>query len=363
MLKFIQIADLHLDSPFSGCSMTERRARRDELKNALISAVSYCRENNIDMMLVCGDLFDGEFARRETVAFAAECFGRIPNVRVFIAPGNHDAYNAVSPYKYCTFPGNVHIFKSESLECVEIPELECAVYGFGYNSSKMREKPVSGIHPHNTDRLNILMAHGDIDSQGSPYYNISSYDLESSGLDYVALGHIHKPSGLMYFGKTPCAYSGCLVGRDFGECGKRGMIAGELSKGTADIRYIPVTHISYEEVIVDATEKSLSDIVEEFRKKCASFTEQTRVRAVLTGERDMLVEISEHLLSENLLHFDAFSFVDKTTEKIMYRELLEEYSLRGEYARMLRPYMEASEESIRQKGLLALRYGLDALKK
>lgn len=363
MIKFVHIADLHLDSPFSGCSMQERSERRNELKNALLSVVSYCLDSKTDLLLICGDLFDGDFAGRTTAVFVADCLSKIPRTRVFITPGNHDPYCASSPYKYCNFPDNVHIFTGESLESVEIPELGCAVYGFGYTSQRMSENPVLGIHPHNTSRINILMAHGDIDDVSSPYYNISSADIGNSGLDYVALGHIHKPSGLMHYGRTACAYSGCLVGRDFGECGTRGMIVGEIDVNGTKISYIPVSSTSYEEITVDITGKDLSTIISETAEKCRDFSDKTRVRIVLCGERDNPIPLSEALLREYLPLLAGTEILDKTTEKLNYTELMKEYSLRGAFARNLRPYLESSDGSVREKGILALKYGLEALKK
>ncbi len=362
MIRFVHIADLHLDSPFTGCSLEERRERRNELKNALAAVTSYCNEHSIELLLISGDLFDGDFAGKQTAAFTAECFSRIPNTHVFIAPGNHDHYGHSSPYKYCTFPPNVHIFTEEKLQSVEIPSLGCAVYGYGFNSAKMSERPLSGIHPFDTDRINILVAHGDLDVP-SVYYTIKGEDLERSGLDYAALGHIHKPSGLMYFGKTACAYSGCLVGRDFGECGKRGMIVGEITKAGTEIKYVPVTHRSYEEITVDVTGKELSEIMTEIKEKCRNFTEMTSVRIILVGERNEFGSVPKKCVEDALSHVDSIRLSDQSTEMLRYDELLTEYSLRGAFARSLRPYMESDNERIREKGKRALRYGLEALRK
>ena len=363
MIKFVHIADLHLDSPFSGADLNERRERRAELRKALVETISFCTENKTDILLVAGDLFDGEFAGRDTAAFVAECFSRIPDTRVFIAPGNHDHFGAHSPYRYCDFSPNVHIFTEETLSCVEIPQLGCAVYGYGFNSEKMSAQPTRGIHPHDTDRINILVGHGDLDVSHSPYYNISSEDLAASGLDYVALGHIHKPSGLIRFGGTACAYSGCLVGRDYGESGMRGLVTGTVSKTGTEIEYVPVSRRSYEEITVDVTGKSPSEVLSELQEKCMGFSELTGVRTVLIGERDDFFTLPKSTVEKALSHIYAVHISDKTTEVIGYERLLSESSLKGHYARMLRQYIESDSEEMREKAMLALRYGLEALRK
>lgn len=363
MIKIVHIADLHLDSPFSGCSLTERNARRLELKKALSAVCDYCLENNTDILLVAGDLFDGEFVRRETIAYVAECFARIPETRVFISPGNHDPYNSASPYKYCRFPDNVHIFTDETLETVEIPCLGTAVYGYGFTTGKMNGTPVSGIHPFDTSRINILIGHADLDDPTSPYYNIKISDIASSGLDYVALGHIHKQSGIMYFGETACAYSGCLVGRGFDECGERGMIAGEIAKGSVSLEYIPITEAGYDEIHIDVTGKEIADITKEVTENLSRVPLQFRVRVVLSGERLKEESISAMLESELPARSKPIEIMDNTRESIKYGEILKEYSLRGAYARTLLPYIQSEDKETSEKAVLALRYGLEALKK
>ena len=43
-------------------------------------------------------------------------------------------------------------------------------------------------------------------------------------MDYIALGHIHKFSGIKRIGNTYYAYSGCPEGRGFDEEGDKGII-------------------------------------------------------------------------------------------------------------------------------------------
>ena len=103
--------------------------------------------------------------------------------------------------------------------------------------------------------------------------------------------------------------------------------------------------------------------ISETAEKCRDFSDKTRVRIVLCGERDNPIPLSEALLREYLPLLAGTEILDKTTEKLNYTELMKEYSLRGAFARNLRPYLESSDGSVREKGILALKYGLEALKK
>ena len=361
MISTVHIADLHLDSPFSGCSSAERTQRRNELRNALGTVCVYCLEKKVQLLLISGDLFDGDFVRRETVKFAADCFASIPETRVFIAPGNHDPYNSVSPYRYCSFPDNVHIFDEESPKCVEIPELSVNVYGYAFTSAKMSSDPVAGLCPRDTSRINILVGHGDLDFPSSPYYNVKISDLSASGFNYAALGHVHKPSGLMKFGRTSCAYSGCLIGRDFGECGKHGMAVLEISGEETKLKYIPVSDATYEEITVDVTDMTLSDIIEKVRRERSVMPEKSRIRVCLEGENPQIDVIYSGLLTA----FDSEleEIKNNAGNGINLEDISAEFSLRGEFARKLRPYLESDDPMTVRKATLALKYGLDALKK
>lgn len=363
MIKVVHTADIHLDSPFAGCSLAGRAEKRDGLKKAFLSLCEYCRDNAVDILLIAGDLFDGEFVRRETVEFTAECFAMIPETHIFIAPGNHDFFSGVSPYGYCNFPDNVKIFTEENLVAVHIPEKSVCVYGYGFCGEKISGDPLADVRPENFGIVNILIGHGDLDCPSSNYYNIRVSDISSSGFDYAALGHIHKPSEMMKYGRTFCAYSGCLAGRDFGECGKRGFILAEIEKGDIKTEFISVSQESYEEISVDITGKSIPEIVSVMKERRKEFPELCHVRAILCGEREEDVADYVQLINAHISGADFEEIKDMTVGKTLFDEIADEYSLRGVFASKLRPYIESGDERTAMVARLALKYGLDALKK
>ena len=77
----------------------------------------------------------------------------------------------------------------ETLEYADLPELGTAVYGLSYHSREIREPRYDGITPGRAEPIEILLAHGG-DQNHIP---IDMRALASSGFDYIALGHIHKP--------------------------------------------------------------------------------------------------------------------------------------------------------------------------
>ena len=74
---------------------------------------------------------------------------------------------------------------------------------------------------------------------GSDYNSVTPGFIESSGMDYIALGHIHKHTEIRRLGKTFYAYPGCPEGMGFDELGEKGVYIGEISKGGNSLEFLP----------------------------------------------------------------------------------------------------------------------------
>ena len=132
-VKIVHAADFHLDSAFGALSTEQARQRRRESRELLTRLCNYVNQNGVDLVLLAGDLFDSDTTYRETLEALSEALGAM-QARVFIAPGNHDPYSAKSPYATLSWPENVHVFTSKTVERVELPELQCAVYGAAFTA-------------------------------------------------------------------------------------------------------------------------------------------------------------------------------------------------------------------------------------
>ena len=203
MLNIIHGADFHLDSPFSGLSPERAAQRRGEQRDLLTRLAQLAREKQADLVLLSGDLMDGE--------------------TVFLAPGNHDCYSPSSVYATLDWPDNVHIFTTPAVEGVDLPQLNCTVYGRAFCSPHETDSPLAGFQAAEDGRLTLACLHGDT-APGSGYGPISQEEIAASGLDYLALGHVHQHSGLQRAGRTVWAYPGCPEGRGFDELGEMGLL-------------------------------------------------------------------------------------------------------------------------------------------
>jgi len=111
-MKFIHMADMHLDSPFASLANKEQFAkeRRLEQRQVMKQIVEYIQENNIPYFFIAGDLYEQEYIRKTTIDYINNLFKEIPNAKIFITPGNHDPYINNSFYKTFNWADNVHIF-------------------------------------------------------------------------------------------------------------------------------------------------------------------------------------------------------------------------------------------------------------
>ena len=134
MVRIIHTGDIHLDSPFSGLDVKRAEIRKNELRAAFVTMMSYAKKNAVDIVLIAGDLFDSEYVTRETVALIVREAKNCP-AEIFIAAGNHDPISETSVYvKEGIFPENVHIFSGEELEKVSLDRLGVDVYGYSFCS-------------------------------------------------------------------------------------------------------------------------------------------------------------------------------------------------------------------------------------
>ena len=96
MVKVLHAADFHLDSAFGSLSEERSRQRRQECRRLVDRMVDYANDHGAELMLLSGDLFDGERVYAQTAEELAAALGRFRGA-VVIAPGNHDPYTARSP--------------------------------------------------------------------------------------------------------------------------------------------------------------------------------------------------------------------------------------------------------------------------
>jgi len=359
MLKFIHAADFHLDSAFGALPARQAAARRRESREMVFRLANYVNNNDIDLVLLAGDLFDSGSAFRETVEQLAQALGQM-EARVFIAPGNHDWYGPGSPWQAIDWPENVHIFRENRLAAAEIPEWKLTIHGAAFIGGAHPEGFLTGFVAPEDGNCHMGLLHGEIDPAERRYGPIRTDEITASGLAYLALGHIHKRMEPLRLGKTLCAWPGCIEGRGFDELGEKGFYEGALSdSGEVTVRFVPFARRRYEILEVDVTGKTPRAAVE---AALSENTAQHLYRILLTGET---AESGVNVAALREALADRFYLLDIRDHTRMAEDIwarAEEDSLRGLFLKELRAKWNAAQtEEERELVTQAVRFGLAAL--
>lgn len=367
MIKVLHCADLHLDSPLTALDISRSETRRMELRAAFTSLTLSAKMNKADFLLISGDLFDGAYVSRETVALLCREFAAIPECYVIIAPGNHDPYTPTSYYNRAEFPENVYIFDSPELSCFDFPDKNTTVYGWAFTSSHMENCPLEGFTVEDPSKINLLVAHGDFDVNESQYCPIGRETLAGCGFDYAALGHIHTHNGVENIGNGYVAYSGCLEGRGFDECGIKGALLVLIEKETElslAARFVRFCKRCYADETCDVSgAETNADLLDKLRALIAEkhYGDDTALRVRLVGNVSGELKPSPAFLAEQFGQMFILEIVDETLPLADGSKLADDPTLRGEYYRSLRAQLESDDADEREIAVMALRYGLAAL--
>ena len=358
MPKIIHAADFHLDSAFGGLPTEKARERRRESRELIDRLARLVLEEGAEVLLLAGDLFDGERVFPETLERLGDALAALP-CPVFIAPGNHDPYTAISPYALRRWPENVHIFQKERLEAVNLPDLNCVVHGAAFTSPSKTEQVLAGFSAPRDGRTHLLCLHGDLGGAGSPYGPVLREQLAASGLHYAALGHIHQCSGVQRDGNTCWAYPGCPEGRGFDELGDKGVLSGAVSREGVSLRFVPLCRRRYWILEADVTDAMPQEALEAALPESAS---QDVCRVVFTGELDGPGLDLPALDSACRDRCYALELRDRTRPARSLWDRAGEDTLRGLFLQeMRRRYDAAPSEEARAELSQAVRFGLAAL--
>ncbi len=333
MISILHGADLHLDSPFSSLTpeqAAERRKLQRQLPQKIVELAKDC-----ELLLLAGDVFDGRRVCPETVESLRQALETFEG-HTFIVPGNHDPYGEESLWAGTQWPERVHIFKGKT-ESVVLPELGCRVWGAAYGEAFCPQ--VTGEY------LEIGLYHGDpYTVDGENYLPVSR--MENLGLDYLALGHIHKRQPLTQAGSTRYAWPGSPMGRGFDECGVRGVYRVELGRENCHLTFLPIPGPRYENLTVSCQEPWAESLPED--------SAQIICRLTVTGEGEApLPDLSDRFLSLELR--------DRRTPLRDLWEGAGEQSLRGIALEQLKQQYGEAEGAQQEMVALAAKYLIAAL--
>ncbi len=238
-MRVVHISDLHAGKTL------ERISRNEDLNYALEQVLSFIKENDANLLLIAGDVFDKANPDNESKELIFDFFLKLKdlNVPAVVISGNHDSYDFMKSIKnilrlanvfICDRPGKgdfVFVFNDLAVACLPYPS-EKVLTEIGEEAKKNYAEAVKRYISFLAKqvekyRYRVLLAH--LFVAGARYTNTEKeatltehYAVYPSALletfNYVALGHVHRNQEVK---NSPARafYAGSMYQLDFSEEG------------------------------------------------------------------------------------------------------------------------------------------------
>ncbi len=256
-MRFVHIADVHLDTPFRAWSADLRRRLREASRTAFRRAVDLALAERVEALLIAGDLFDGERLSFETERFLGDELSRLgeANIDVFYAAGNHDPGQEDTRRGHLPWPPHVHRFMGSPRTVTVTDDSGRAlgtVTGAGHEGRRVTEDLSGRFERPPPGAPSVALLHTQVRTSSTselhgPYAPSDLGRLRSAGFDYWALGHVHSRQCLSE--DPPIHYPGNTHGRTPRETGAKGGLLVDLTPdGTAQVSFHPLSPIRWEDL-------------------------------------------------------------------------------------------------------------------
>ena len=233
--KILHLADLHLGSghDYLGVDAAKRAAETDSVLDRIADWITACESTDVGAILIAGDLFQTPWPDEDLVTRVVRALDRIrqAGIDLITVPGNHDEWtyaDGVFRKWASSWPGTlVRNTEPEVVATLEIEGYKVEVVSCTFHQG--RNPPSSGWKNPLTDKRTtgvrrIGLFHGTLDrlggiiTEGERAFTLDFQRLAGWGLDYLALGHIHKRQTLR---EDDCiaVYPGPIEGRGFDDTG------------------------------------------------------------------------------------------------------------------------------------------------
>ncbi len=332
MIRFIHAADIHLDSPLKGLA-NRHNLPTDKIlaatRDALVNLVTLALDQNVDFVLLAGDIYDGDPEDLKANFHFNQQMGRLNqnNIKVVMITGNHDAKSKIS--KPLSPPKNLTILSAHQPESCEITkegEVIAIIHGQGFLNQAETRNLASTYPAPVAGKLNIGILHTSLDGREghANYAPTTTNELINKGYSYWALGHVHTRE--VVHEKPYIIFPGNIQGRHIRETGAKGCYLVTFNDNSeAQLEFKPLDVFRWEAITVN-----LDGIEEEsdFEGRLAETVESRNIpfneiphgiRIILKGKTSLhsWLICSQNRISENIQGiFDGISAGNLFLEQI-----------------------------------------------
>ncbi|MCZ2806464.1 exonuclease SbcCD subunit D [Modestobacter sp. VKM Ac-2983] len=264
-MRLLHTSDWHIGRSLHG---TDLLAEQEQVLGGLADVV---RAESVDVVLVAGDVYDRAVPSADATGVLDRVLMRLrgAGAQVVLTPGNHDSARRLGFGAGLLARSGVHV--RAVTPTLDEPVLlsdehgDVAVYGLPYLEPEVarHELGLPDARGHEAvvgaamDRVradlflrpgtrSVVLAHafvgGGLPSESERDICVGGVDLVSAaifdGVDYVALGHLHRPQSL----SDRIRYSGSPLAYSFGEAGqqKQAWLVDLDARGLAQVQPVPL---------------------------------------------------------------------------------------------------------------------------
>lgn len=256
--KILHAADLHLDSPMVGLERYDGapvERLRGATRSALIAMVDFALGEQVDLVLIAGDVYDGSWRDFNTGLFFLQQMRRLAEAKIPVVAisGNHDAANHMT--RQLDETGLLHRLPADTPGSHVLDDIGIAVHGQSFASRAVEENLAAAYPEAKRGLLNIGLLHTSCDGREGhdTYAPCSLDDLRRREYAYWALGHIHRREVVS---EEPfVVFPGNLQGRHARETGAKGvtLLTADAERVTK-VEHIPLDVVRWHRLPVDVSE-------------------------------------------------------------------------------------------------------------
>ena len=340
MARILHTGDIHLGVKLSGLGKSGDKVRA-ALKDSFCRMVDICLESDVDAFIIAGDLFESNKVSKPLLDFALREIGRLGDIPAIVIPGTHDCLDENSIYlslqdEDC--PSNLHLFNDPDRTKFKFPDLGLTFYANPNQTIKSSQSPLTDLAPDGTPGYHIAVAHGSLAIPGKSApddWPISLEEIESSGFNYIALGHWHSnfqaPTK-----EVPAAYCGTPECMSFKQqdCGWANLLT--LNEGKVIIEKIQTGVLDWQTKELSAA--SFKYTIELEREIIKHISENRLLKVIFSGLMSADGYIDFEQLQENLCDNFLYLNIINRSEAVpedLAKLAIPETTILGQYIRQV----------------------------
>ncbi len=314
-IRFVHCADLHIDRPLERISDIDSilgELLRQSTYQSFCNIIDVAIEEKVDCVVISGDIYDSANRSLHAQLRFRDGLNRLSEngIATYIVHGNHDPLDSWS--NKLDWPDNVFIFPGKSVVCyplVRDGEIIAEICGISFKKRDIYENLVPQFPADSGEipRIGLLHTNVGTNTGHASYAPASIADLSSAGIDYWALGHIHR-YGVLQANDPAIVYPGCSQSTQPREFGEKGCCLVTLSRSIEpEIQFIATDIIRYKTDSIDISNcMTVDDVIALINDKCEFVLAEENgrhvvLRLTLSGRGDLDSELRRGNTMEDIL--------------------------------------------------------------